>query len=462
MKGPAQMSRRPGLRVRAMRPEHTRVAAEISSFLRRRRARGYVVGGLLRDLLSGLPSKDMDLVVRGVSPRQLASHLHRNLGFSTPVIFPRFKTALTVREDLEIEICPLDGDPAMDARRRDFTVNCLYADVAGLRGRIRRASILDPTGLGFKDLQDGLLRTPAEPLLTLWLDPLRILRAIRFHATQGLRLEPGLREAIPRLAYLLRRIAPERVRDELVRIVMSGRLVSSFKRMQRTGILGTILPELDRTAGFSQDTPYHSYDLFTHTLKTAGYVRPDLKLRMAALLHDLGKMETRTVREGRSVYYGHDEESARIAKSVLKRLKFPGKVVADVTFLVGNHMINYSAGWSDRAVRRLMRKMGGRLEDVLALVEADRKAQHPDPGLAGNIRELKRRIAGLEKDGGLVPILPVTGHDIMTILGLKEGPLIGRAKEFLVNEAMKRRKGLTRDDCRRLLAEWQESKPRRA
>jgi len=456
------MSRRPGLRASFIRPDHARVAAEIASFLRRRRARGYVVGGMLRDLFLGLPSEDMDLVVRGESPLRIADHLHRTLGFSRPVVFSRFKTVLTAREDLSLEICPLRGDPAVDSRRRDFTVNCLYAEVARLRGRVKRADILDPTGQGFKDLRDGLLRTPVDPVDTLWLDPVRILRAVRFRATLGLRLEPGLRETIPRLAYLLRRVAAERVRDELVRIVMSGSLMSSFRLMQMTGILGTILPELDRTAGFSQDTPYHSYDLFTHTLKTAGYVRPDLKLRMAALLHDLGKMDTRTTRQGRSVYYGHDEESARIAKSVLTRLKFPGKMVADVTFLVGGHMINYSTGWSDRAVRRLMRKMNGRLEDVLALVEADRKAQHPDPKLAGNIRELKRRIAGLEKDGFRLPVLPVTGHDIMAILGLKQGPVIGRAKEFLLEEAMKRRRGLTVDDCRRLLAGWKDAEPGRA
>ncbi|MFC1800156.1 CCA tRNA nucleotidyltransferase [Candidatus Eisenbacteria bacterium] len=462
MRGSAQIKRRPGLRAASVRPEHARVAGEIASFLRRRRARGYIVGGMLRDHLAGLSSDDMDLVVRGESPIRIAEHLHRSLGFSRPVVFSRFKTVFTTREDLSLEICPLHRDPALDSKRRDFTVNCLYADVARVRGRLKRTDILDPTGLGLKDLRAGLLRTPVDPVDTLWLDPVRILRAVRFGATLGFRLEPGLRETIPRLAYLLRRVAAERVRDELVRIITSRSPVSSFRLMQSTGILSVILPEVDRTAGFDQDTPYHSYDLFTHTLKTAAYVRPDLKLRMAALLHDLGKMDTRTRRQGRSVYYGHDEESARIAKAVLRRLKFPGKMAADVTFLVGGHMINYSTGWSDRAVRRLMRKMDGHLEDVLALVEADRKAQHPDPRPAGNIRELKRRIAGLEKDGCRLPVLPVTGHDIMAILGLKQGPVVGRAKEFLLEEAMKRRGRLTVDDCRRLLAGWRDAAPGRA
>jgi putative nucleotidyltransferase with HDIG domain len=456
------MKRRPLLRAASVRPDQERLAGEVASFLMRRKARGYVVGGMLRDLITGHSSDDMDLVVRGASPLRVAGHLHRSLGFSRPVVFPRFKTVRTGRGALSLEICPLQDDLATDARRRDFTVNCLYKEVAGFRGRIGAADIVDPTGRGLKDLRDGLLRTPVAPVDTLWLDPVRLLRAVRFSAAQGFRLDPGLRATIPRLAYLLGRVAAERVRDELVRILVSTRLVSSFRLMHRTGILGIILPELDRTAGFDQDTPYHSYDLFTHTLKTAAYVRPDLRLRLAALLHDLGKMDTGTRRGNRSVYYGHDEESARIAKAVLKRLRFPGKTIADVTYLVDSHMINYSTGWSDRAVRRLIRRMDGRLEDVLALVEADRRAQHPDPGLNGNIYDLKRRITGLDKDGCRRPVLPVTGREIMAILGLKQGPAVGRAKDFLMEEAMKKPGGLSTGDCERLLARWQDAESGRA
>ncbi len=461
MKRKAETKKRPGLRVRPLKADQARVIAEIHSFLRRKKARGYLVGGLLRDLLTGIHSNDMDLAVQGISPRALASHLHQSLGFSRPAVFPRFDTVLTVRGELTIEISPLDDDIALDSVCRDFTLNCLYADVARIRGRFRRDVILDPTGEGFQDLRDGVLRSPSDPLVTFWLDPLRLLRAIRFHATRGFRLEFDVLDAIPRLAYLLSGTAQERIRDELERIVLSRRLVSSFKLMQKTGILAVILPELDRTAGFSQGTPYHSYDLFTHTLKTAANLRPELNLRMAALLHDLGKVGTRTVRDGRSVYYGHDEESVRIAESVLERLRFSGKAAKKIIFLVGNHMINYSSGWSDRAVRRLMRKLGPGLEDVLTLVEADRKAQHPDPSLAASTRELRGRIGDLDRVVGRVPELPVDGHDIMRMLGIKSGPMVGRAREFLLDEALKRRRPLKPEDCLRLLERWQKPKPGR-
>ena len=115
-----------------------------------------------------------------------------------------------------------------------------------------------------------------------------------------------------------------------------------------------------------------------------------------------------------------------------------------------------------KRVWRLMRKMGGSLEDVLALVEADRRAQHPGGELNGNILELRRRIARLEKEGGRHPVLPLTGHDIMAILGIKQGPAVGRAKEFLLEEAMKRPGGLTADDCRKLLSRWRDADPGRA
>lgn len=459
MKGKAQVRKREALRVRALRPGHARVAAEIACFLRHKGAKGFVVGGLLRGLLTGAVSSDMDLAVRGISPGALAAHLHKGLGFSTPVHFPRFNTVLTVREGLSIEISQLDCDIDLDSICRDFTVNCLYADVSSLAGRFGRDAILDPTGMGFRDLRSGTLRSPSDPLVTFWLDPLRMLRAVRFHATLGFRLDQDLLSAMPRLAYLLSGVAPERIRDELVRIVISSRLTGAFKLMQSTGILGVILPELDRAAGFSQDTPYHSYDLFTHTLKTATYLKPDLNLRMAALLHDLGKMDTRSQRDGRAVYYGHDEVSARIASETLTRLRFSKKAGRGITFLVRHHMINYSPGWSDRAVRRLMRKLGGKLDDVLDLVEADRRAQHPDPSLAGNIRQLRSRIRRLEKRVGKGPILPVTGHDIMSILGIDQGPLVGLAKEHLLNEALKRTGRLSRESCRKLLVRWHKRRP---
>jgi putative nucleotidyltransferase with HDIG domain len=457
--------------MRSLRPHEVKLFARIRSFLRTRRMRGYLVGGFLRDILLGRDTGDIDIVLRGTAERSgkragtrpgertgpvdLAAYLHKDLGYSKPAVFPRFKTALTVSQDLKVEICDLNQDLRTDAAGRDFTVNCLYADVAELTGRMKRSMIKDPTGLGIGDLRAGVLRTPGDPCETMWLDPLRALRAVRFHATLGLRLDAALTESLPRVAYLLGRVSAERIRMELETIVTSRRITGAFDLMARTGILDITIPELGRTRGYSQSTPYHAYDLYTHTLKTVASTPPDLTLRLAALLHDLGKPDTRTLKTGRAVYYGHDDESARIAETVLRRLRFPRRVVSDVTFLVRHHMINYSSGWSDRAVRRLIRKMGRHLEPILTLVEADRKAQRPDPRLPESIRELRRRIRKLEAANLVEVGLPVSGHDIMAALGVKEGPIVGKAKAFLQEEALKRKRLMSRKQCVRLLKDWQ-------
>lgn len=426
----------------------------IDSFLKRKKAKGYVVGGFLRDMILGRPSFDMDIVLAGVRPKDLAGYLHRSQGFSRPAFFPRFGTTLTVGDGFKIQICPLEGDIESDAGRRDLTLNCLYAETGKVRPSMSRCDILDPTGRGISDLKAGILRTPAEPCFSLWLDPVRILRVVRFHALLGFTVDRQLRQAMERMVYLLARMPGERIMVELEKILVSSRLRSSFRLLQSTRVTDIVMPELGRTHGYSQSTPYHAYDLLTHSIKTAAATPPDLVLRLAGLLHDVGKIHTRAARGDRTVYYGHEKVSAEIAKSILMRLRFPKRVAAEVVFLISNHMINYSRTWSDRAIRRFVRRMGDRLDRMLLLVQADRRAQRPEPDMGDDIVHLRRRIKALYRDDLLHLELPVDGYDIMTVLGIEEGELVGRAKEFLSEEATKRRKAMTRRECVRLLREW--------
>jgi putative nucleotidyltransferase with HDIG domain len=437
---------------------HGEIVGWLADFIKKRRAKGYAVGGYVRDRILGRPSCDLDIAVSGVTPGDVASYLHRRLGFSRPVVFSRSRTALVVRANMEIEISGLLASIEKDAGRRDFTVNCLYADLGKLHRSSSSLGILDPTGLGLEDLKAGLLRTPADAFYTIWLDPIRILRAVRFHATLGFVLDSDLLDAARRVVYLLGRVAPERIRTELERTLVSRRLRSSLRLMQRTGILDIMMPELGRTHGLSQSTPYHAYDLFTHSVKTAANMPTDVKLRLAGLLHDLGKVETRKETGGRAVYYGHEKVSAEIAGSILKRLRFSKRLTDEVIYLVRNHMINYSKGWSDRGVRRFLRKMGGHLEEMLVLVEGDRKAQRPGHGMADNIAGLRRRIRSLRENDKVHFGLPVDGNDIMQILEISAGPGVGRAKDFLIEEATRRQKALTRADCVKLLRVWAEKR----
>lgn len=417
------------------------------------RAGVYVVGGLLRDRLAGRQTDDLDLVVRGVAPGVVAGWLARLPGFSRPVVFPRFKTVLVAGRGLRIEVCRLQGDLDRDAARRDFTVNALYADLRGLKGRAG-LEVLDPTGLGLGDLRSKLIRTPADPYVTLWLDPLRMLRAVRFRAAMGFRLERDLVGAIGAMAYLIGRVSPERIRVELEKILVSRRLPAALGLLRRTGLLGLIVPELRATYDFDQATPHHAYDLFTHLVKTAGGTPPEVPLRLAGLLHDLGKTATASARPGRMVYYGHQEVSARQAAAIMERLRFSRRTTDLVAFLVGNHMINYSDDWSDKALRRLASRVGARLDNLLALAEADRRAQRPGAGAGTALASLRGRLDGLGEAGGLEPRPPLDGRQIMSVLGIAQGPLVGEAKAYLAERLLESGSPLSAARARDLLAAW--------
>jgi len=225
--------------------------------------------------------------------------------------------------------------------------------------------------------------------------------------------------------------------------------------MARSRILSVILPELAATSGFEQKTPYHAYDLFTHLVKTAARTPPDLGLRLAGLLHDVGKMAVQTPKDGRMVYYGHETASAQVAVSILRRLRFPGRTIRRVEFLVSNHMINYSRDWSDKAVRRFARKMGPALPEILKLAVADRRAQRPGASPDALLKGLMARLR--QREGPSPgPLIPIDGRDIMSLMGLEEGPAVGDAKDYLIREAIKRDRPLTRSDAIDLLGRWRQ------
>ena len=446
MKGPA-----------GRRAENAALVADIARFLRGRRAAGYLVGGAVRDALLGRATSNIDISVDGIAPRDLADYLRRERGFSRPVIFKRSGTVFTNNGVTEVEICPMRGDPDRDALGRDFTVNCLYVKIRPGMRSITRSMVIDPTGRGLRDLKAGRLTAYPDRFTPFAADPVRLMRAVRFRATLGFSIDRPLKDAIARTSYLVAKPAAERVRLELERILLSGRVISSFRFMHEVGLLEMVLPEVAAMAGFEQGSPYHAYDLLTHTLKAAAGVRPDLTLRLAALLHDTGKVTTRRRKGKRMVYYGHEKASARMARALLKRLRFPERVADDVEFLIVNHMVNYSRAWTDAAVRRFMRKMGGRLDAVLELARADRGAHAPDARMGIPVTELRKRIARLGAQMRARDVSfrsPLDGREIMEFLKIGPGPEVGRAKEYLCQAVLRRGRAIPRAEARRLLRKW--------
>ena len=398
-------------------------------------AKAWVVGGYVRDKLLGRPHPNPDVVVERGDALRLAERFAELAGTDPPVMFERFGTAQVTLPDHLVEFVNAraesyspdsrkpDVRPATleeDLRRRDFTINTLLMDLDG--------EIRDPLG-GRKDLDLGILRTPADPLRTFADDPLRMLRAVRFASELGFEIAPDL---LPAMREMKGRLAPpvvsvERIADELRRMLVSPRPRLALELLDAGGLLEVVLPEVAACKGVQQ-SGYHTHDVFGHTLLTVERVPPDLVLRLAALFHDVGKPLTAT---GDGAFTGHENVGAELARSALERLRFSQKEIETVVKLVRLHLrpVYYSSEWSDGAVRRLARDAGAVLDRSIALARADIGASaYPEPE---KLDELQARIQTVlsERPSRLAPL--VTGEDVMRAQGIAPGPAVGRIKKRL-------------------------------
>lgn len=408
----------------------------------------YLVGGAVRDLLEGRDfTGEWDLVVfsdDGSGATTVAWELARSWKCRDPIVFPRFGTFLVVGKNYQAEIAeaclrttirPLTGDPLVDdSLSRDFTLNALYIDLVGLDPVVSEhrhgIEVIDPSGQGFTDLEAGLLRTPVPAKLTLTDDPLRIFRAARLRTTRSYRISAALSRAAKDFANILTWIAPERIFDEMNRIMLSQKPSAGLYPLGHWGVFADVMPEIHEMVGFRQDSPYHFPDLFRHSLRVVDKCRGDLALRWAALLHDCGKPDTKISSQEGDNYYGHEKLGSELAEKVLKRLKAGRRFTREVGDLVGLHMVHYGEQWSDRAVRRLRKRAGIHLEKLLELVEADSASLRLRKQKLQDIANLKRH---LDRIGDNFPSLesPLGGNQIMQVLGVSPGPWVGIAKKVL-------------------------------
>ncbi|MGC8862836.1 MAG: CCA tRNA nucleotidyltransferase [Armatimonadota bacterium] len=425
----------------------------------------YLVGGVVRDRFlaafaqtepdaiseSADGSEDIDIVLEGDAGK-LARFLHdRGIAEHPPVVYPRFGTAMITVAGCQVELVgarkesyePGSRKPATvpatlveDAARRDFTINTLMEN-------LHTGEIIDLTGTGMRDIRDKIIRTPQDPLITFEDDPLRMLRAVRFAARLGFAIHTDTYEALRAMAHRLRIISGERIRDEFVKIVMCRNATCGLEMLRETGLLDQFAPELAAMYGVTQNI-YHIYDVWTHTMKTLESIPVEcgIVLRMSALLHDVGKVETRSVDEKGAVhFYHHQTVGARIARKLMTRLRFPRSQIDQVAFLISMHLRvgEYDNGWSDAAVRRLIRDAGDHLEDAIRLTEADKSAANPDMPTV-DIAALRQHIARVKGElAGKKLTSPLSGREIMETLGLDPGPEIGRLKKYLEAEVIEGR-----------------------
>lgn len=389
----------------------------------------YIVGGMPRDKILKRECKDIDILVVNKPAVILADFLHKKEGFHRPIIFKRFGTLRVGRDNIEVEIVNLrEKDLKGDLLHRDFTINTLLMKIT----KNGPGKIIDMLSQAIDDIKNRVLRTPINPDISIKEDPVRMMRAFRFEAVLGFKIAPELEMAINNLSELIKSSPAERIRDEFVKIILSSRPSDTLKRLHASGLLKHILPELDETYGFDQKSPYHHEDLFHHTLSTIDRSPQKLHIRLAALFHDLGKKEAQKLLNDKVVHYGHQDYSVIKTKSAMKRLRFPKKLIETTVFLVQHHMVQYTHEWSDSAVRRFIRKMGRQLNDMLELLDADWGSLKQKENF-NLLNELRERINKMKVDEIVEIKSPLDGKKIMEILGIPEGPAVGRAKDAILN-----------------------------
>jgi poly(A) polymerase len=436
-----------------LRAHSSPVVVELGEIFARAGHELALVGGPVRDVFLGGQPGDFDLTTDAVPERVL--EITRTWADKTWTVGIEFGTIGLRKRDAIVEITtyrsesyePRSRKPDVkygtsliaDLARRDFTINAMAA-------RLPSFELIDPFG-GLTALADRVIRTPGLPADSFSDDPLRILRAARFAARLGFTVVPEVQDAMRAEAPRLSIVSVERVTDELTKLMLTATPETGIDLLVATSVADKVLPEVPALR-MEVDEHHRHKDVYTHSLivlRQAIDLEPryglgaDLVLRLAAILHDVGKPRTRSLLPGGKVAFHHHEVvGAKMARRRLTELRFPKDVIADVSRLVELHLRFHGYGdgeWTDSAVRRYVRDAGPLLTRLHALTRADcttrnaRKAAR----LAATYDALEARIEVLREEEELDKIRPeLDGGEIMRILGLAPGPLVGAAWNYLL------------------------------
>jgi poly(A) polymerase len=432
----------------------------------------HLVGGSVRDALLGRLGDDLDFCT-DAHPEQTLGVVD---GWADAIweTGREFGTIGVQKQGLRIEITTFRaeaydgvtrnpivryGDNLLDdLQRRDFTINAMAVSVPG-------HVFADPYG-GLADLAAKVIRTPAAPALSFSDDPLRMLRAARFAAKLQFIVDKPVIEAMTDMAADLGRITAERIRDEFTKLLCGADPVAGLRLLVDTGLADRFIPEI---SGLKLEIDEHAQhkDVYEHTLmvvtnaiRLEGDAGPDFTLRMAALMHDVGKPATKDVgRDGRVSFHHHEVVGARLTKARMKAMRYPKDVTAEVVELVALHLRFYGYGrgeWTDSAVRRYVTDAGDLLPRLHKLTRSDctTRNRRKAAGLAADYDALEERIARLQAEEDLARVRPdLDGNAIMELLGVPPGPIVGQAWRFL-KELRLDRGPLPRDEAEAELLAW--------
>ena len=439
-----------------------------------------LVGGPVRDAFLGRPAKDLDFT-SNATPDEILAVL-KKLTKSTWDIGRDFGTIGALIDGEQVEITTYRSDSydqqtrkpivefgdslEVDLSRRDFTVNALAL-------RLPELVLVDPSG-GVEDLLEGILRTPSTPAISFGDDPLRMLRAIRFSAQLGFDLDAETMDALRTMGESLTIISAERIRDEFSKLLLTPAPRRGIELLVETGLAELVMPEIPALR-LERDEHHHHKDVYQHSLTVldqaieleesrGSFEGPDLVLRLAALMHDIGKPATRRLEPGGVVtFYHHDVVGSKIAKKRLRELRFDNDTINDVARLIELHLrfFGYTEGaWTDSAVRRYVRDAGPLLERLHILTRADVTTRNKRKShmLSFAYDDLETRVAELAELEEMQAVRPdLDGEQIMAILGIRPGREVGEAYRFLLE--MRLDDGpLGEEEATRRLLEWWASR----
>jgi tRNA nucleotidyltransferase (CCA-adding enzyme) len=430
---------------------------EVSQKLKDAGYEAYLIGGCVRDILIGVKPKDWDLTTNAkpeeiikIFPDTFYENNYGTVGVVNETVSDETLKVIEITPyRLESEYSDNRRPDSVtfsdkledDLKRRDFTINAIALDILeeGTKENYYKGQLVD-LFKGQEDLKNKVLKTVGNPHERFQEDGLRILRAVRIGNYVGFEIDSATEKALAEESHLLSNIAKERIRDEFVKIIMSEQPAHGLKMCQKFGLLKFIIPELEKMIGVEQGGA-HKFDVWEHSLKSLQHAadkKLSLEVRLAALLHDIGKPKSKREGEKKPTFYGHEVIGARMTEKILQDLKFPAKIIEKVTKFVRVHMFFADTELiSLSAVRRIVARVGkDNVWNLMDLRACDRIGMGRPKEDPYRLRKYHAMLDEAMRDPISVGMLNIDGKKIMEVTGEIPGPKIGFVLHALLEEVL--------------------------